>query len=73
MTVTALMVFILVSQICMFGYLLYSFNDIERESRKRMADLRAHIDAVCNDLRETRESMVRESTEDAPARKRAAG
>jgi hypothetical protein len=72
MTVTALMVFILVSQICMFGYLLYSFNDIERESRKRMADLRAHIDAVCNDLRETRESMAREGTE-GPARKRAVG
>jgi hypothetical protein len=72
MTVTALMVFILVSQICMFGYLLYSFNDIERESRKRMADLRAHIDAVCNDLRETRESIARENV-DSPARKRATG
>lgn len=72
MTVTALMFFILVSQICMFGYLLYSFNDAEREARKRMADLRAHIDAVCSDLREARESTARENTEGSP-RKRVAG
>ena len=57
MTVTALMVFMVISQICVLGYLLYSFNDVEKGARKRMADLRAHIDAVCNDL----ESRLREN------------
>jgi hypothetical protein len=73
MTVTTLMVFILISQICLFGYLLYSFNDIEREARKRMADLRAHVDAVCNDLRETRESIAARDGGAEAARKRATG
>ena len=60
MTVTALMVFIVISQMCVLGYLLYSFNDVEKGARKRMADLRAHIDAVCNDL----ESRLREPRAD---------
>ncbi len=46
MTVTALMVFIVLSQVCMGAYLLYSFNEVEREARKRNADLRAHFDRV---------------------------
>jgi hypothetical protein len=57
MTVVALMIFVLVSQVLVAGYLLYSFNDIEREARKRNADLRAHIDRVVMDL----ESRLRES------------
>jgi hypothetical protein len=68
MTVSALMIFVLVSQVLVAGYLLYSFNDVEREARKRNADLRAHIDRVCADL----ESRLREAR-DEPALKRAIG
>jgi hypothetical protein len=46
MTVTALLIFMVLSQIAMAAYLLYSFNDAEREARKRNADLRAYIDAT---------------------------
>ena len=71
MTVTALMIFVLVSQMLVAGYLLYSFNDVEREARKRTADLRAHIDRVVGDL----ESRLRErgGVSEEPARKRALG
>jgi hypothetical protein len=71
MTVTALMIFMVISQICVLAYLLYSFNDVERGARKRMADLRAHIDSVCNDL----EGRLREARDggEATPRKRAAG
>ena len=34
MTITALMIFVSVSQVCLAGYVLYSFNDVEREARK---------------------------------------
>ena len=70
MTVTALMIFLLVSQLLVTGYLLYSFNDVEREARKRNADMRAHIDRVVADL----ESRLREGggVRDEP-RKRALG
>jgi hypothetical protein len=71
MTLTTLMIFVLISQVLVAGYLLYSFNDVEREARKRNADLRAHIDRVVADL----ESRLREggSVRDEPTRKRAAG
>ena len=71
MTVTALMIFLLVSQLLVTGYLLYSFNQVEREARKRNADLRAHIDRVVADL----ESRLRESggVRNEPARKLAVG
>ena len=73
MSITALMVFIVVSQICIAGYLLYSFNDVERESRKRTADLRAHIDAVVADLESRlRDNRLRDPAEAAPL-KRAVG
>jgi hypothetical protein len=71
MTVTALMIFMVISQICVLAYLLYSFNDVERGARKRMADLRAHIDSVCNDL-ESRLREARDGSEATP-RKRVAG
>jgi predicted component of type VI protein secretion system len=67
MTITGLLVFLMVSQIMLAGYLLYSLNDVEREARKRNADLRAHIDAAIAGL-ETRLSGGA-----AAARKRAAG
>jgi hypothetical protein len=78
MTVTALMIFVLISQVLIAGYLLYSFNDAEREARKRTADLRAHIDRCITDL----ESRLRDATAprsepapliDEPSRKRALG
>ena len=72
MTVTALMIFVLISQVLIAGYLLYSFNDAEREARKRTAALRAHIDRCITDL----ESRIRDggaAVRDEPARKRALG
>ena len=50
MTISTLLTFMVLSQIAVAAYLLYSFNDVERESRKRTADLRAHIDAALMDL-----------------------
>jgi hypothetical protein len=69
MTVETLMIFVLVSQVLVAGYLLYSFNDVEREARKRNADLRAHIDRVVADL----ESRLADAggVRDEPSRKRA--
>jgi hypothetical protein len=57
MTVTALMIFVLISQVLIGGYLLYCFNAVEREARKRNADLRAHFDRCITDL----ESRLRDS------------
>jgi hypothetical protein len=69
MTLEALLIVVLISQVLLAGYLLYSFNDVEREARKRNADLRAHIDRVVADL----ESRLRDggTVRDEP-RKRAA-
>jgi hypothetical protein len=71
MTVTALMIFLLISQVLIAGYLLYCFNAVEREARKRNADLRAHIDRCVTDL----ESRLRDngSVRDESSRKRALG
>ena len=72
MTITALVIIVLVSQVCVAGYLLYSFNDVEREARKRNADMRAHIDRVIADLESRlRDAGLRDSAE--VARKRAVG
>ena len=71
MTVTALMIFVLISQVLIGGYLLYCFNAVEREERKRNADLRAHIDRCFTDL----ESRLRDGSgvREEPALKRASG
>lgn len=71
MSVTALMIFLLLSQVLIGGYLLYCFNAVEREARKRNADLRAHFDRCITDL----ESRLRDvaSARDEPARKRSLG
>jgi hypothetical protein len=50
MTLTALLVFLVISQIALAGYLLYSFNDVEREARKRNAAMRAYFDAALAEL-----------------------
>ena len=50
MTITNLLIFMVLSQIALAGYLLYSFNDVEREARKRNADMRAYFDAGLADL-----------------------
>jgi hypothetical protein len=65
------MIFVLISQVLIGGYLLYCFNAVEREARKRNADLRAHIDRCVMDL----ESRLRDSgsVRDEQARKRALG
>ena len=46
MTITALLFFMVCSQIALAAYLLYSFNDVEREARKRNADMREFINAT---------------------------
>ena len=69
-TLNTLMIFVLVSQLLVAGYLLYSFNDVEREARKRNADMRAHIDRVIADL----ESRLRDGgAREELTRKRAIG
>lgn len=50
MTITALLVFMVISQALLAGYLFYSFNDVEREARKRNADMRAYIESQMKDL-----------------------
>jgi predicted component of type VI protein secretion system len=44
MTLNTLLTFIVISQIVMAAYLLYSFNTIERASKRRHDALAAHID-----------------------------
>jgi len=50
MTITGLLGFMVISQIAVVGYLLYSFNDVEREARKRNAAMKAHFDAALAEL-----------------------
>jgi hypothetical protein len=50
MTITALLVFMVLSQIAMAGYLLYSFNSLERGARQRNADMRADFAAALADF-----------------------
>jgi len=66
MTITALLVFMVISQMALAGYLLYSFNDVEREARKRNAEMRAFIEATVAELE-------RRLNGSAAVRKRAAG
>jgi hypothetical protein len=44
MTLNSLLTFMVISQIAVSAYLLYSFNTIERASRRRHEALAAHID-----------------------------
>ncbi len=67
MTITALLVFMVLSQIAIAGYLLYCFNSEAREARKGRADLRAHIDTSLAELERRLNGAV------APARLRVAG
>jgi hypothetical protein len=67
MTITTLLLFMVLSQVAMAGYLLYSFNSVERGARQRNADMRAYFEATVADLE-------RRLNAAAPAvRKRAAG
>ncbi len=67
MTITALLIFMVLSQIAMASYLLYSLNSVEREARKRNADMRAYIEASFADLERRLTGGV------LAARKRASG
>ena len=69
MTITALLVFMVLSQIAMAGFLLYSFNSVERGARKRHDDTRAYIDAGFDDL----ERRLNGGTSGTAARRRASG
>ena len=50
MSIMVLLVFMAVSQVAVAAYLLYMFNDVEREARKRNAEFRAYLDASLNGL-----------------------
>jgi hypothetical protein len=67
MTITALLAFMVLSQITLAGYLLYSLNDVAREARKRNADLRTFIETSLLDLER------RLNGASVPVLKRAAG
>jgi hypothetical protein len=67
MTITALLAFMVLSQIAVAGYLLYSVNDMEREARRRNAELRAFIEGSLADLER------RLNAAGTPALKRASG
>lgn len=50
MTILGLLVCMAFSQVAIAAYLLYMFNDVEREARKRNVEFRAYIDATINGL-----------------------
>jgi len=50
MTIMVLLVFMAVSQVAIAAYLLYMFNDVEREARRRNAEFRAYIDSSLSGL-----------------------
>lgn len=52
MTLNALLTFMVISQIAVSAYLLYSFNTIERASRRRHELLAAHLDEALRQLEE---------------------
>jgi hypothetical protein len=59
MTLNTLLTFLVISQIAMAAYLLYSFNTIERASRRRHEALAAHVDAALARLEERLTGNVR--------------
>jgi hypothetical protein len=65
MTITGLLVFMVLSQIAMAGYLFYSFNSVERGARRRSVEMRADLEATIADLER------RLSGDVVPVRKRA--
>jgi hypothetical protein len=50
MTLNSLLIFMVLSQIAVSAYLLYSFNTIERASRRRHEALAAHMDEALADM-----------------------
>ncbi len=50
MTLNSLLIFMVLSQIAVSGYLLYSFNTIERASRRRHEALAAHMDEALAEM-----------------------
>jgi hypothetical protein len=50
MTLNSLLTFMVLSQIAVSAYLLYSFNTIERASRRRHDALAAHIEGLLADM-----------------------
>lgn len=50
MTIMVLVLCAAISQVAIAAYLLYMFNDVEREARKRNAEFRAYLDASLSGL-----------------------
>jgi hypothetical protein len=50
MTLNSLLTFMVLSQIAVSAYLLYSFNTIERASRRRHEALAAHLDCALAEM-----------------------
>lgn len=67
MSIAGLLVFMVLSQIAMAGYMLYSFNSMERGARQRNTDMRAYLEAQIADLERRLNGGA------APVRKRVAG
>lgn len=67
MSINALLAFMVLSQIALAAYLLYSFNTLERAAEKRNGEMRKFLDAYVQDLER------RLSGASTVQRKRAAG
>ena len=67
MTINALLAFMVLSQIAVAAYLLYSFNTLERAAEKRNGEMRKFLEGYVADLEQ------RLNGTSVLARKRAAG
>jgi hypothetical protein len=67
MSINALLAFMVLSQIALAAYLLYSFNTLERAAEKRNGEMRKFLDGYVADLER------RLGGSSLPPRKRVAG
>lgn len=68
MSINALLAFMVLSQIALAAYLLYSFNTLERAAEKRNGEMRKFLDGYVADLERRLSGGA-----GLPPRKRAAG
>jgi hypothetical protein len=68
MTLNALLAFMVISQIAVSAYLLYSFNTIERASKRRHDALAGHMDDAFAELESRLTGVPRSRSRTASAR-----
>ena len=73
MTLNSLLIFMVLSQIAVSAYLLYSFNTIERASRRRHEALAAHMDEALAEMEARITGKPRVRTRSAAADSSVAG